>query len=117
MLSKIKNEPVVVGLMGFVGATVALLIAFGVHVSAVQREAIEAWVLASVVLAGAIRSAVKPMAKVKAEVDPHAVVLAQLQELVRSAVHDEVANIEAARRDPQVVTGATLPVVQQPPMQ
>jgi hypothetical protein len=63
VLDKIKNEPVMVAIVGFIAATIALLIAFGVHVTPDQREAIEAWVLAGVALAVAIRSLVSPTRK------------------------------------------------------
>lgn len=63
MIEKLKNEPVMIGLAMFVGATVALLVAFGVDVSAAQREAIEAWVFAAAVLGVAVRSLVRPMRK------------------------------------------------------
>jgi hypothetical protein len=110
MIAKLKNEPVVVAFMAFVGATIALLIAFNVHVSAVQREAIEGWCFAAVVLGVAVRSLVTPTRKARAALAP------QLAELIRSEVHAELVNIEAARKDPAIAP-AQVPVVQQPPAQ
>jgi hypothetical protein len=58
-----KSEPVAV--LGFLGATMGLLAAFGVHLSGVQSQAITAFVTAGVALAFFIRARwhVTPVAK------------------------------------------------------
>jgi hypothetical protein len=59
----LATEPVMAAILVVVTATVALLVAFHVHVTADQREAIEAWVGAVLVLGVAVRSQVTPKAK------------------------------------------------------
>jgi hypothetical protein len=59
----LATEPVMAAILAVVTATVALLVAFHVHVTADQREAIEAWVGAVLVLGVAVRSQVTPKAK------------------------------------------------------
>jgi len=62
----LATEPVMAAILAVVTATVALLVAFHVHVTADQREAIEAWVGAVLVLGVAVRSQVTPKAKAPA---------------------------------------------------
>lgn len=69
-LNVITREPVMAAVVAVVGATVALLVAFGVHVSADQREAIEAWVGALLALGLLVRSQVTPKAKTPAPPAP-----------------------------------------------
>lgn len=64
-MKKLANEPVVAATVALVAATITLLIAFGVHVTADQREAIEAWVLAVIGLGVFVRAKVTPAAKVE----------------------------------------------------
>jgi hypothetical protein len=59
----LTTEPVMAAILAVVTATVALLVAFHVHVTADQREAIEAWVGAVLVLGVAVRSQVTPKSK------------------------------------------------------
>jgi hypothetical protein len=59
----LATEPVMTAILAVVTATVALLVAFHVHVTADQREAIEVWVGAVLVLGVAVRSRVTPKAK------------------------------------------------------
>jgi hypothetical protein len=69
------NEPVMAGAIALVAATVTLLVAFGVHVTAPQREAIEGWVGTVLALSLVVRSRVTPQAKQPAPtptpVDPY----------------------------------------------
>lgn len=62
----IKNEPVIASILLVIAATITLLVAFGVHVTADQREAIEAWVAAVLGLGFLVRSKVTPAAKLPA---------------------------------------------------
>jgi hypothetical protein len=62
MLKLILNEPVMAAILATVAATVALLVAFHVSVTADQREAIEGWVGAVLLLGVAVRSRVTPTA-------------------------------------------------------
>ena len=57
------TEPVMAAALALVGLTVGLLVAFGVHVTADQREAIEAWVGGVLALALVVRRQVTPTAK------------------------------------------------------
>ena len=57
------TEPVMAGVVALVGLTIALLVAFGVHVTADQREAIEGWVGGVLALGLVVRSQVTPAAK------------------------------------------------------
>jgi hypothetical protein len=59
----LTTEPVMAAILAVVTATVALLVAFHVHVTADQREAIEGWVGAVLVLGVAVRSQVTPKAR------------------------------------------------------
>lgn len=64
MINKLLvEEPVIAAVGGLVAATIALLVAFGVHITAVQREAIEGWCLAVLALGIAVRSRVTPKHK------------------------------------------------------
>lgn len=65
-MTTIKNEPVVAAILLVIAASIALLVAFGVHVTADQREAIEGWVGAVLALGFLVRSRVTPAAKVPA---------------------------------------------------
>ena len=63
MKNLILTEPVMAAILAVVTATVVLLVAFGVHVTADQREAIEGWVAAVLMLGIVVRSQVTPTAK------------------------------------------------------
>lgn len=63
MQKVISNEPVIAAILAVVAATIALLIAFNVHISAGQREAIEGWVGAVLALGFLVRSRVTPKTK------------------------------------------------------
>lgn len=62
-MNSIKNEPVIAAILLVIAASIALLVSFGVHVSDVQREAIEGWVGAVLALGFLVRSQVTPAAK------------------------------------------------------
>lgn len=59
----LSAEPVMAAILAVVTATIVLLVAFGVHVTADQREAIEGWVGAVLLLGVAVRSQVTPKSK------------------------------------------------------
>ena len=59
-MQTIKNEPVMTAILAFVVATIALLVAFGVQVTAEQREAIEGWAGSALILGLVVRSRVTP---------------------------------------------------------
>ncbi len=63
LLNLITNEPVMTAIGALVGATIAVLVAFGVHVTPVQREALEGWCIAALGLGIAVRSQVTPKRK------------------------------------------------------
>jgi hypothetical protein len=67
MKAQVAAEPVMAATLAVVTATVALLVAFHVHVTADQREAIEGWVAAVLLLGVAVRSRVSPTAKAPAD--------------------------------------------------
>jgi hypothetical protein len=60
LLNIITNELVMTAIGALVAATVGALIAFHVHISPVQREAVEGWGIAVLGLGVAVRSAVTP---------------------------------------------------------
>jgi hypothetical protein len=70
MIAKVASEPVMAAVLGLVAASITLLVAFGVHVTADQREAIEAWVAATIVLGVLVRSKVTPTRKAPARSAP-----------------------------------------------
>lgn len=57
----VGREPVMSGAVAVVAATIALLVAFKVHITPDQREAIEGWCLAILSLGLGIRSKVSPV--------------------------------------------------------
>lgn len=63
MTKLLANEPVMAAILAVVTATIVLLVAFGVHVTADQREAIEGWVGAVLALGLLVRSRVSPAKK------------------------------------------------------
>lgn len=62
-MQTIKNEPVIAAILLVIAATIGLLVAFGVQVTAEQREAIEAWVGSVLALGFLVRSRVAPVSK------------------------------------------------------
>jgi hypothetical protein len=58
----LKTEPVIAAILLVIAATITLLVAFGVQVTDVQREAIEGWVGAVLALGFLVRSKVAPTA-------------------------------------------------------
>lgn len=57
------GEPILTGITALVGASIALLIVFGVHVTGEQRDAIIAFIAALYAVALIVRSQVRPMVK------------------------------------------------------
>lgn len=60
---RVKNEPVISMVLGLVAAAVALLIAFGVHITEVQAGAISGFVAAALAVGFYVRSRVSPTAR------------------------------------------------------
>lgn len=58
-----SKEPVLTAVTGLVVAAIALLVAFGVHVTQLQTAAIVGFVGAVYVVAALVRSKVRPVAK------------------------------------------------------
>lgn len=65
LLNLVTAEPVMTATGTLVAATIGVLIAFHVHITAVQREAVEGWGIAVLGLGVAVRSQVTPAAKAK----------------------------------------------------
>lgn len=65
-MERLQNNPVLVMVTGFVAAAVALLVAFGVDVTAEQSAAISGFVVAVYVVAVYVRSKVTPNRKLAA---------------------------------------------------
>jgi uncharacterized membrane protein len=64
-MNLVKNEPVVTAALAVIAALIVLLVAFGVHLTQEQQAAIGGLAAAILALAGLVRSAVTPTAKVK----------------------------------------------------
>lgn len=66
----LATEPVMTAIAAVIAATIVLLVAFGVHITADQREAIEGWCLSVGALGLVVRSQVTPKAKQPAAPTP-----------------------------------------------
>jgi hypothetical protein len=62
----IKNEPVLTAIYALVIAARVLLVAFGVHLTEIQSNAVDGFVLAALGLGLVVRSAVSPTRKQEA---------------------------------------------------
>lgn len=82
MLDLIGREPVVTAVLTVVGALVALLVAFGVDLTATQQAAIGGFCAAVVALAGVVRHRVTPTRSLR---NPYSRVPGYKRELERRA--------------------------------
>lgn len=77
LLNLITAEPVIAAFTAWVVVLLGLLVAFGVHLTDIQKAAIVAFITASIGIAVAVRKAVTPTKTVEADYTPNELVRAR----------------------------------------